>query len=391
MLNDIIVGIIIALVSIPISMGYAQIAGLPVKYGLYGSLFPVLMFAISSSSNKLVFGVDAAPAALCGALVSELGIALGSEKAIKMVPAITFVVCIWLAIFMFFKAGKFVKFISEPVMGGFLSGIGCTIILMQVPKLFGGKVGTGEVIDLINIVKQGNIGVNKTALILGITTILLIRIFARFFPRVPMAVIAMFIGIGLVYFFNIDKTYNIVTLDAVESGLPSVQAPEFKLILLNGRKIIMSSFTIALVILAESLLTTNSYANKYDQTVSNNTEIFSYSIANLTAAFTGCCPVSGSVSRTGIADQFKSKSQVMSVVAVIAMGAMLLYGTGMIAFMPVPILTGIVISALMGICEFDLAWKLRRVDKVECLIFFAVFGAVMFMGTIYGVLVGLFL
>ena len=104
LMKDIISGIIVALISIPISMGYSQVAGLPVVYGLYGSLFPVIVFGLISSSPQFVFGVDAAPAALVGGTIATLGIASGSEEAMRVVPVITFVTACWLLLFFFVRA-----------------------------------------------------------------------------------------------------------------------------------------------------------------------------------------------------------------------------------------------------------------------------------------------
>ena len=101
--NDIISGIIIALVSIPISMGYAQIAGLPPIYGLYGSILPVIIFALFSSSPQFIFGVDAAPAALVGGVLATLGISAGSEDAQKVVPLLAFYTGVWLFCFTYSK------------------------------------------------------------------------------------------------------------------------------------------------------------------------------------------------------------------------------------------------------------------------------------------------
>ena len=95
-IKDVITGIIIMAVSIPISMGYAQIAGLPAVYGLYGSVFPIIMFALLSTSPQFVFGVDAAPAALVGSALIGFGIESGSDKALKAVSLITFFVAVWL-------------------------------------------------------------------------------------------------------------------------------------------------------------------------------------------------------------------------------------------------------------------------------------------------------
>ena len=118
--KDILTGIIIMAVSIPISMGYAQIAGLPVVYGLYGSVFPIILFALFSTSPQFVFGVDAAPAALVGAALLNLGIESGSGEAMAVVPLFTFFVAVWLFAFYLMKAGKLVNYISAPVMGGFI-------------------------------------------------------------------------------------------------------------------------------------------------------------------------------------------------------------------------------------------------------------------------------
>ena len=146
--KDIVAGIIIMAVSIPISMGYAQIAGLPAVYGLYGSVFPILAFALFSTSPQFILGVDAAPAALVGAALLSLNIESGTSEAIAAVGMLTFFVALWLLAFSVLKAGKLVNFISTPVMGGFISGICTTIILMQVPKILGGTAGTGELLEL---------------------------------------------------------------------------------------------------------------------------------------------------------------------------------------------------------------------------------------------------
>ena len=95
-----------AAVSIPISMGYAQIAGLPAVYGLYGSVFPILFFALFSTSRQFIFGVDAAPAAIVGAALVSLGIENGSKEAIQYVPVIALLTGIWLLFVLLFESRK---------------------------------------------------------------------------------------------------------------------------------------------------------------------------------------------------------------------------------------------------------------------------------------------
>ena len=388
--KDIMAGIVVALVSIPISMGYAQIAGLPVVYGLYGSVLPVLVYALITSSPQFVFGVDATPAALVGGALAGLGIASGSKEAMAMVPVITMVTACWLLLFFILKAGRLVNYISKPVMGGFISGIGCTIMLMQVPKLFGGNAGTGELFMLLYHIWQELSAFNLLSAVLGVGTVFILQVVRKKFPKVPMSVIMMVLGAGLTAFFHIDK-YGVKLLPAVEAGLPKFVLPDFSMILSYGEEIAVLSLTIALVIMAQTLLATGNYALKYNYKINNNREVLAYAVGNAASSLVGCCPVNGSVSRSGIADQYGCKSQLMSVASGITMILVLLFGTELLEFLPVPMLTAIVFSALMGILEFDIAKKAWKADKQEFFIFMAAFVGVLILGTIYGVIIGVLL
>ena len=112
--KDILSGIIMAAVSIPISMGYAQIAGVPAVYGLYGSVLPILLFAMLSTSKQFIFGVDAAPAAIVGAALATLGVTAESAQALQYVPLIALFTGLWLLLFYLLHADKIVDFISTP-------------------------------------------------------------------------------------------------------------------------------------------------------------------------------------------------------------------------------------------------------------------------------------
>lgn len=387
---DIPAGIIVALVSIPIAIGYALISGLPPVYGLYGSIFPIFFYGLITSSPRFVFGVDAAPAALTGGIIYSMGIAFQSQEALEIVPVITLFTAFWLILFRIVGAGRFVKFISSPVMGGFITGIGCTIILMQIPKLFGGEAGRGELPELLTHIVEETNNVNMLSLVVGIGTILTINIFKRIMPKIPVSAVMMFGGAGIQLIFHVDKL-GVKLLPKIPPGMPEIIVPDVSMVVKNSIAILLPSLVISIVILSETLLATHNYAMKHDDKIDSNREIIAYAAGNIAAAFTGCCPVNGSVSRTGIVDQFGVKSQVMSLVASLTMVLMLIFGTGFISMLPVPILTGIVIAALMGILEFDLARKLRKVDKAECVIFYLVFAAVLLFGTVWGVVSGVLL
>ena len=386
--KDILAGLIIMAVSIPISMGYALIAGLPAVYGLYGSVFPILAFALLSTSPQFIFGVDAAPAALIGSAILTLHVEAGSEEAMAVVPVLTFFVAVWLLAFSFMKAGKLVNYISAPVMGGFITGICSTIILMQVPKILGGTAGTGEFFELAKHIGQTAKHVNVSSILLGVASLVILLVAKKLVPKFPMAVVLMVAGACYTRFGNV-RELGIQTLSKVETGLPQWQMPDFSAV--SIREAVTVSLSVAVVIMAETLLAENNFAQKNGYRIDDNQEIFAFSVGNFLAAFTGCCPINGSVSRTAMGEQYQGKTQLTSLVAGLSMIVLLLCGTGFIQYLPVPVLTAIVISALLGATEFDLMARLWKVSRTECMIFVGAFLGVLLLGTINGVLIGILL
>ncbi|MDO5519099.1 MAG: SulP family inorganic anion transporter [bacterium] len=383
--KDIVAGVIVAAMSIPISMGYTLVAGLPPVYGLYGSVLPILVFAFLTTSPQVVFGVDAAPAAMVGGLMATMGVAASSEKAMEYIPVLTFFAACWLLLFYFLRAGKFVNFISTPVMGGFISGISISIILMQIPKLMGGAAGKGEVVELVTDIAKNATHIHMLSLCLGLATLILIFLGKRYLPKFPMAIVLMIISAIISKVVNLSS-YGVVMLAKVEPGLPKFHMLHFEAI--DIKQVITLSLTIAIVIMAETLLSSNNFAFKNGYQLNQNRELLAYAAGNVVSAFTGCAPVSGSVSRTVMAEQFEAKTQVMSIVAAITMVLVLLFGTGVIGYLPVPVLTAIIISALCSVVEVSLAIKLWRVNRTEFLIFMAAMIGVLFFGSLYGVIIG---
>lgn len=386
--KDIFAGIIIAAMSIPISMGYAEIAGLPAVYGLYGSVIPLIIFAIFSTSRQLIFGVDAAPAAIIGSAIASMGVVAGSPEAMKIVPVIAFLSGIWLLLFWIIKAGRIVGYISTPVMGGFISGISVTIIMMQIPKLMGSKASHGEVIELVEAIIEAAKDINWISLMLGIVTLVIILIAKKISPKFPMTIIVMIAGAMASYYLKLES-YGIKMLSAVEPGLLPPKFPE--ILSIDISLVLGTSLTVAAVVMSETLLAETNFATKNNYKIEDNQEILTFGLANIAASLFGCCSVNGSVSRTAMGEQYGGKTQLMSVVASVILIALLLFGTGFIGYLPVPVLTAIIITALMSVVEVHLAVRLFKVSKSEFWIFMAAFAGVLVLGTIYGVVIGLVL
>ena len=386
--QDIFSGIIIAAVSIPISMGYAQIAGLPPVYGLYGSILPILLFAIFSTSKQFIFGVDAAPAALAGSALLSLGIVPGSEAALNYIPILALFTGLWLLFFYIIKADRIVNFISTPVMGGFISGISLTIIFMQIPKLMGSSAGSGEIIELAEHIYAAGQDFHGLSLGLGLGTLLIIRICKKWIPKFPIAILIMAAGVVSTVYFHVDAK-GVALLDSVGTGLPPFFIPDFSQVDLT--QAVGRGLMISLVVMAETLLAENNFAFRNGYNLNDRQEILACAAGNVASAFVGSCPVNGSISRTSMNEQYGGHSQVVSITAGITMAILLLFFTGFIGYLPIPVLTAIVISALMDVVEVHLCIRLFRLSKQDFSIFMAACISVLFLGTIYGVLIGVLL
>lgn len=317
-----------------------------------------------------------------------MGIESGSEEAMRAVPVLTLFVALWLFAFSYMKAGKLVNYISAPVMGGFITGICTTIILMQIPKLFGGSAGVGEFFELAVHIGESLEKLNLPSLLLGLFALFILLLSKKLIPKFPMAVLLMAAGACMTKFLPLKK-WGVVTLSAVDPGLMPFALPDLSVI--PVREAVTISLSVAIVIMAETLLAENSFAQKNGYRINDNQEIFAFAMGNLIAALTGCCPINGSVSRTAMGEQYQARTQLTGIVAGISMLVLLLGGTGFIGYLPVPILTAIVISALLGATEFDLAIRLWKISRTECMIFVGAFIGVLFLGTINGVLIGILL
>ena len=388
LVKDLFSGVIIAAVSIPISMGYAQISGLPAAYGLYGSLLPVLVFALFSTSRQFIFGVDAAPAAIVGAALSTMGVAFESGESMQYVPAIALAAGVWLLLFYLLHADRIVDFISTPVMGGFISGIAVTIILMQIPKILGGTAGTGELPELLHHFAESALHMNKVSFALGVLALAVPLAGKRIIPKFPMAVAVMAAGILLTAVFHIDQ-YGVTLLSHVETGLPRFVVLDLSR--MNLTVVVGRGLMVAVVIMAETLLAENNFASRNGYRLDDRQEILACAAGNIASAAVGCCPVNGSISRTSMNEQYGGKTQAVSLTAGIVMAVILICATGFIGYLPVPVLTAIVISALLNVVETHLAIRLFKVSRQEFFIFMAAFAVVLFLGTIYGVIAGILL
>ena len=286
----------------------------------------------------------------------------------QYVPVIAFLTEVWLLLFLFFKSRKN-RGLHFDTGDGRIYQRDCTDNYSDADTEDPcGKAGSGELPELLRHIAETCKEISWLSVVLGVGALLLLRVAGKVIPKFPAAIVIMAAGVAATMCFRVDE-HGVVLLDAVEKGLPKLV--HFHFAGIDLRQALGRSLMIAAVIMSETLLSENNFAMKNGYKIDENQEILACAMGNITAACVGCCPVNGSISRTSMNEQYEGKTQAVSVVAAITMAAVLLCATGFIGYLPVPILTAIVISALMNVVELHLAVRLFKVSRNEFYIFVA--------------------
>ncbi|MBC1486136.1 SulP family inorganic anion transporter [Listeria seeligeri] len=387
--NDVISGIGVAALTIPVAMGYAQVAGLPPIYGLYASFLPVIAYVIFASSPQLIFGIDATASAITGSIIlGTAGLTAGSKEAIALAPVLAFFCAIFLILFSILKLGRFAKYISAPVLSGFISGLSVSIIMGQIPKIMGLKESGDSFFSSLGIIFGQFFQSNWLSLAMGVVTIIIVISCKKLIPKVPMSLVVLIIGTMAAYFFKLDQ-YNVDIVGKIPVGFPSLELPDFAAS--SWTLAIGGGLVCAIATFAGSLLPSESFAMRNKYTIDDNRELFAYGASNFVAAFSGSPPASASVSRTAANEQFRGKTQMVSIVAATIIALIVAFLSGLLYYMPQPVLSGIVFAALVGIIDVDVLKGLFKISRREATVWIVAAVGTLLVGVIFGVLLGIVL
>lgn len=390
-MKDLLSGITVAALSIPVAMGYAQIAGLQPIYGLYVSVLPVIVYAIFASSPQLIFGVDSSSAAIAGSLVVAVGITTGSDEALAFISSIALFAGLFMMLFSVMKLGKFTVYVSDPVMSGAIFGISASVLFSQVPKILGISSKGSEIVETLTAILTQVKDINLIALTAGSSTIIFILVGKKLSKKIPFPIIILIIATIISAVFKLN-TYGIEIVGEVPKGLPPISIPK---IFANGKLIyaILGGLLSSIVLMTDSLLTSKSFASKNKYELDENKELFAFGASNVMSAFSGVLPTSASVSRTAANEQFKGKTQVVSLIAAAVITLVLIFFSNLLFYMPQPVLAGIVFSALFGVLaaelkSFKILWDSSQKEAVIWLVSMLI---VMAFGILLGIMIGVIL
>lgn len=381
--REILAGVTLAALMIPLNIGYAQVAGLPPIVGLYAAILPSIAFALVAHTRHVVASPDAAVAAMIAALVGALA-APDDPRYVQLVFAQALLCGIIFVAFWAFKLGFLAKFLSHAVLVGFITGLGLEVLVSQIRKILGVSVEADGFFREVWAILLALPEASLWSVAIGVGTIAVIRLLKRFAPAVPGALVGLVLATVIVAWLGLDER-GVSVLGQVPSGLPSLALPQVSLA--DYIALFPGALALCAVTLAEAPLIARRYAQKYGEPLDADQDLFAFGAANAAAGITGGFAVGSSASRTAAMDSAGARSQIPSLVAGIVVAVILLFFTDLLALLPNAALAGIVANAVVNLIEvgeFRELWRQRRsefwVAAVACL-------GVLVLGALQGVVI----
>jgi high affinity sulfate transporter 1 len=393
--RDLMAGLVLTTMLVPVGIAYALASGVPGIYGLYATIVPLLAYALFGPSRILVLGPDSSLAPVIFAVVFPLsgGDPMLAVALASMMAVVSGLVCILIGIS---RLGFVTELLSKPIRYGYMNGIALTVLISQLPKLFGFSVdGIGPLRDLVRIA-EGILGgkANWTSFAVGASTlaaILLLKPYKRI-PGLLLAVVAATIVVGIL---NLDATAGVKVLGSLPQGLPSFALPIISYAHL--KEVIIGGCAVAMVAFADTSVLSRTYAAKTRTPVDPNQEMIGLGAANLAAGLFQGFPISSSSSRTPVAEAAGAQTQLAGVVGATAVALLLVFAPNLLKDLPSSALAAVVIAAAIGLFEFA---DLRRIFRIQpwefwlsiaCFVGVAVFGVIPGIGVAIGIAVTEFL
>jgi sulfate permease, SulP family len=379
--GDMLAGITLAAVSIPVALGYAKIAGMPVVTGLYTLLLPMAVFAILGSSRHLVVGADSATAAILGAALTGLA-AVGSPQYVRLAGLAALLTGGLLLLARLARLGFLANFLSQTVLIGFLTGVGIQVAARQLPDMLGvtvaGKSTPARLVDIARALPQAH-GAD-VAVSAGVIVIVLAARWAD--RRIPGLLIAVIAAIIVSRAADLAG-HGVAVLGPVPRGLPHLGLPALGWH--DTAALLGTAASLFVVILAQSAATSRAYAGKYEEAFSLDTDLVGLGAANVAAALSGSFVVNGSPTQTQVADSAGGRSQLTQLTTSAAVLIVLLLLTGPLASLPIAALAAIVFLIAAGLIDVAGMRRILACRRLEFAIALLTAAAVVVLGVEEGI------
>ena len=370
--KDILAGVTLAALAIPEVMGYTKIAGTPVITGLYTILIPIAAFALFGSSRHLVVGGDSATAAIMYAGIAGLGIS-GLQPNTPQWLALASLSALLAAGFLFVarvaRLGFLANFLSRTVLIGFLSGVGVQVAMGQVGGMLGIPTPQVATDALSGTVRRfgltlwhlGDASWQTTLVSAAVLAILIV--FTRYVKAIPGGLVVVIGMIAASWIFDF-QSHDISTLGPVPSGLPHIGFPQ-GITWHDTTKLLPTAASLFLVILAQSAATSRAYAVKYREPFDESADLVGLGLANIGAGFSSTFVVNGSPTKTAMADEGGSHTQVAQLTTAVVVAVVLLFLTKPLQYLPNAVLAAVVFLIGLKLVDIPGLREILRLRKDE--------------------------
>ena len=378
--NDIVAGLVLTTMLVPVGIAYAAASGVPGIYGLYATIVPLLAYALFGPSRILVLGPDSSLAAVILGVVAPLsgGDPLRAVALAGMMAVVSGIVCILAGAA---RLGFVTELLSKPIRYGYMNGIALTVLISQLPKLFGFSIEGDGPLRKLWAVMQGILGgrANWTAFAVGAGTLAVIFLLKNR-KRIPGILIAVVGATAIVGTLDLAARADVSVLGPLPRGLPAFAIPwitydDIVPVLIGG-------VAVALVSFADTSVLSRAYAARTGTSVDPNQEMVGLGAANLAAGFFQGFPISSSSSRTPVAKAAGARTQLTGVVGALAVALLLMVAPNLLQDLPAAALAAVVIASAIGLIEVTDLIRIYRIQRWEfwlsivCLVGVAVFGAI---------------
>ncbi|MBG6561575.1 SulP family inorganic anion transporter [Pseudomonas aeruginosa] len=364
---DVQAGLSVAAIQIPTAIAYAQIAGFPPQVGLYACILPMLIYALIGSSRQLMVGPDAATAAMVAAAITPLA-AGDPQRLVDLSMIVAIMVGLFSIVAGLARAGFIASFLSRPILVGYLNGIGLSLLVGQLGKLFGYEAATSGFVAGILALLGNLLHIHWPTLILGSLSLLLMVLLPRRFPQVPGALCGVLLASLAAALLGLDR-YGVELLGEVPAGLPQLSWPQTSLEELKS--LLRDATGITVVSFCSAMLTARSFAARHGYSINANHEFVALGLANIGAGVSQGFAISGADSRTAVNDMVGGKTQLVGVVAALVIAAPLWLLNKPLGWVPMPALGAVLLLAGWGLIDVQALkgfWKLSRFEFSLCLL-----------------------
>ena len=369
---DLVAGVTVALVAIPQSLAYAQLAGLPPYYGLYAALLPTVVGALFGSSAQLATGPVALTSLLTAASIAPLA-ASGSAQYVQYAVAVALLSGLFQFAFGVLRLGVLMNLLSHPVLMGFINAAAILIGLSQLASLLGMPApATSHVLtDTWKTLTSMDVA-HMPSLAFSASAIAMLLAFRRFAPRWPGVLVTVAVLTAASYLLDYAGRGGRVVGD-IPHGLPALALPELQWD--AWIELLPASFAIAVISFMEAMSSAKIAAVKTASRWNENQELIGQGLAKIAAAFSQTMPVSGSFSRSALNLAANAATAMSSLISALCVLLALLFLTPLLKHLPLPVLAAIIVMALWNLINLRALRNAWRASPDDALAAALTFGA----------------